>query len=71
MYDRLFSRNSITSKALAILPSYKVFREKYTFLQKSQWWSREQLEEYQLQQLGKVLKHPMRMCHCRKVFSCL
>jgi phenylacetate-CoA ligase len=35
----------------------KVFRETYKFLQESQWWSKEQLEEYQLQQLSKLLHH--------------
>lgn len=35
----------------------KVFRETYRILQESQWWSREQLEEYQLQQLEKLLSH--------------
>ena len=35
----------------------KVFRETYKFLQESQWWSKEQLEEYQLQQLSKLLQH--------------
>lgn len=35
----------------------KVFRESYKFLQESQWWSKEQLEEYQLQQLSKLLHH--------------
>lgn len=57
MYERLYTQNSITAKALAILPSYKTFRKTYKFLQKSQWWSREQLEEYQLQQLSKLLNH--------------
>ena len=35
----------------------KVFRETYDFLQKSQWWSREQLEEYQLGLLSTLLQH--------------
>jgi phenylacetate-CoA ligase len=35
----------------------KVFRETYAFLQESQWWSKEQLEEYQLEQLSKLLEH--------------
>ncbi len=35
----------------------KVFRETYAFLQESQWWSRERLEEYQLEQLSKLLHH--------------
>ena len=70
MYDRLYSQNSITSKALAILPSYKTFRDTYKFLQKSQWWSREQLEEYQLQQLGKLLIHAYEnVPYYRKVFD--
>ena len=35
----------------------KVFWETYNFLPESQWWSREQLEEYQLEQLSKLLHH--------------
>ena len=35
----------------------KVFRDTYAFLQESQWWSREQLQEYQLEQLSKLLRH--------------
>ena len=35
----------------------KVFQETYKFLQESQWWGKEQLEEYQLEQLSKLLNH--------------
>mgnify|MGYP001104137220 CR=1 FL=1 len=35
----------------------KVFWNTYNFLQESQWWSKEKLEEYQMQQLEKLLKH--------------
>lgn len=35
----------------------KVFWETYNFLQESQWWSREKLEEYQIQQLSRLLRH--------------
>lgn len=35
----------------------KVFWDTYNFLQESQWWSREKLEEYQMQQLSKLLHH--------------
>ena len=35
----------------------KVFWKTYNFLQESQWWSREKLEEYQMQQLNKLLHH--------------
>lgn len=44
----------------AILPRVrygKVFWQTYNFLQKSQWWSKEKLEEYQMQQLETLLKH--------------
>lgn len=37
----------------------RVFRETYAFLQESQWWSREKLEEYQMrwsQKFGQVVK---------------
>jgi phenylacetate-CoA ligase len=33
----------------------KVFRDTYKFLQQSQWWSREQLEEYQFSKLKELL----------------
>ena len=32
----------------------EVFRETYAFLQELQWWSREKLEEYRLEQLSKL-----------------
>lgn len=35
----------------------KVFWETYQFLQKSQWWSKEKLEDYQMQQLIKLLNY--------------
>ena len=35
----------------------KVFWDTYNFLQESQWWSKEQLEEYQMRQLEKLMKH--------------
>ena len=48
----------------------KVFRETYAFLQESQWWSREQLEEYQLEQLSKLLHHAYEnVPYYRRVFD--
>lgn len=35
----------------------KVFWDTYNFLQESQWWSREKLENYQMQQLSRLLRH--------------
>lgn len=48
----------------------KVFRETYAFLQESQWWSRERLEEYQLAQLSKLLDHAYEnVPYYRRVFD--
>jgi len=46
-----------------------VFRETYKFLQESQWWSNEQLEEYQLEQLSKLLHHAYENVPYRRVFD--
>lgn len=48
----------------------KVFWDTYNFLQESQWWSKEKLEEYQMQQLEKLLKHAYKnVPYYRKVFD--
>lgn len=39
------------------LLNYNTYRKTYNFLKKSQWWSREKLEKYQLEQLNKLLNH--------------
>jgi len=44
----------------------KVFWETYDFLQESQWWSREKLEEHQMQQLS-TLGIPLGFCWKRGV----
>ena len=47
----------------------KVFRETYAFLHESQWWSKEQLEEYRLQQLSTLLQHAYENVPRGKVIS--
>ena len=48
----------------------KVFWDTYNFLQESQWWSKEKLEEYQMQQLEKLLKHAYEnVPYYRRVFN--
>jgi len=48
----------------------RVFWETYNFLQESQWWSKEKLEEYQMQQLGKLLHHAYEnVPYYRRVFD--
>lgn len=57
IFHKFSIRNPITSDAIKIITHYKTFRNKYIFLQKSQYWNKEQLEEYQLKQLKKLLIH--------------
>lgn len=46
------------------------FKDTYNFLQKSQWWTKEQHEEYQMRQLEKLLKHAYENVeYYRKVFD--
>lgn len=48
----------------------KVFWETYNFLQESQWWSKEKLQEYQMQQLSKLLHHAYEnVPYYRRVFD--
>ena len=48
----------------------KVFWDTYNFLQESQWWSKEQLEEYQMTELEKLLKHAYEnVPYYRRVFD--
>jgi len=48
----------------------KVFWNTYNFLQESQWWSKEKLEEYQMRELEKLLKHAYEnVPYYRRVFD--
>jgi len=48
----------------------KVFWDTYNFLQESQWWSREKLEEYQMRQLSNLLHHAYKnVPYYQKVFN--
>jgi len=48
----------------------KVFWDTYNLLKESQWWSREKLEDYQMQQLQKLLNHAYEnVPYYRRVFD--
>ncbi|MHA1380800.1 MAG: phenylacetate--CoA ligase family protein [Candidatus Helarchaeota archaeon] len=48
----------------------KTFWKTYTFLKESQWWAKEKLEEYQMQQLEKLLNHAYEnVPYYRRVFD--
>lgn len=48
---------SYSLEAIHLLLHMKLFFKTYTFLKKSQWWTKEQIETYQQQQLQKLLVH--------------
>lgn len=50
-------KDSVSVKAMGLFFSYGSFRSTYNFLKKSQYWSLEELENYQLVQLGDLLDH--------------
>jgi phenylacetate-CoA ligase len=46
------------------------FRNTYAFLKESQWWSKEKLEEYQMRELEKLLKHAYEnVPYYRRIFN--
>jgi phenylacetate-CoA ligase len=57
MWERLFNKDTVIGSALTTILYHKYYRRTYSLLQKSQWWSQEQLEQYQLAQLNKLLHH--------------
>lgn len=61
---------SITAKAISLLPAFPAFWKTYRLLKKSQWWSREQLAEYQMRQLSKLLNHAYQnVPYYKKIFD--
>lgn len=66
----MVNEDSITLKAFRLMFSYKTFRDTYNFLKKSQKWDKEKLEEYQLEQLNKLLEHSYEnVPYYRRVFN--
>ena len=55
--ERILSNYSVNAMAFKTAWYFNTFRKTYTFLKKSQWWSKEQLEAYQFQQLRTLLFH--------------
>ncbi|MDN7026086.1 phenylacetate--CoA ligase family protein [Methanoculleus sp. FWC-SCC1] len=70
LLERFSAANPLTLKALSLLPSYRVFRDTYTLLQRSQRWSREDLEAYQRAELARLLEHAYEhVPYYRRVFD--
>ena len=60
----------LTVQALSLIPSYRIYREMYTLLGESQWWSREKLLAYQAEALSRLLDHTYaNVPYYRRVFD--
>lgn len=57
MHFKASGGTSVTSEAVMMILNYPIFKKTYRFLKESQNWSREKLEEYQLEQLKKLINH--------------
>jgi phenylacetate-CoA ligase len=73
MYRRLKAlrlENSVTMRALHILPTYSAYKRTYTLLQQSRQWSREELAAYQARALSRLLDHAYEnVPYYRRVFE--
>ena len=56
-WDQALLSTTANAEYKLLLFNYNTYRKTYKFLKKSQWWSREQLEKYQLEQLNILLNH--------------
>jgi len=66
----LFDCDVITRKALKFLRYANIFWKTYNFLKRSQWWDRDRLEDYQLEQLSNLLEHAYKnVPFYRKIFD--
>jgi phenylacetate-CoA ligase len=62
--------DSVTARALRILPAYSAYRKTYSLLQQSRRWSKEELEAYQMQALSRLLDHAYEnVPYYRRVFE--
>ena len=67
---QVFGKTSYIGIAQRLLFHYKIFKDTYEFLNKSQWWNQEQLKEYQQEQLEELLNHTYtHVPYYRKIFN--
>jgi phenylacetate-CoA ligase len=61
--------NSVTARALRILPAYSAYKKTYALLRESRRWSREELTAHQARALSRLLDHAYRnVPYYRRVF---
>jgi phenylacetate-CoA ligase len=62
--------DSLTIRALDLLPAYSAYKKTYALLQQSRWWSREELAAYQAAALSRLLDHAYaNVPYYRRVFD--
>ncbi|MDR9816618.1 MAG: phenylacetate--CoA ligase family protein [Candidatus Methanoculleus thermohydrogenotrophicum] len=73
IYQRLkafLPGNSLTVQALDLLPAYSAYKNTYTLLRQSRWWSQEKLAAYQAEALSRLLDHAYEnVPYYRRVFN--
>jgi len=73
IYQRLKAlrpEDSLTIRALDLLPAYSAYKKTYALLQQSRWWSREELAAYQAAALSRLLAHAYtNVPYYRRVFD--
>jgi len=57
VWDRVLTSYSLNSAALKVVRYYGTFRRLYAFLEESQWWSKDHIQDYQLEQVRALLHH--------------
>ncbi|MDD3933166.1 MAG: phenylacetate--CoA ligase family protein [Methanoculleus sp.] len=68
--EKVCDRDSFTTRALGILPSYNIYKKTYTLLRQSRQWSREELAAYQAEALSRLLDHAYEnVPYYRRVFE--
>jgi phenylacetate-CoA ligase len=72
IWESFFNKDTVNGSVLTTVIYYKNYRKTYSFLQKSQWWAQERLEQFQLAQLHKLLHHAYdNVPYYRKIFDSL
>lgn len=70
LWERFFDKDTVVGSVLTTILYQKNYRDIITLLQKSQWWSSTQLEEYQFAKLSKLLHHAYdNVPYYRKLFE--
>jgi len=57
LWERFFNNDSVSETVLSSLLHYRHFHGLLSLLKKSQWWTSEQLIEYQNERLRKLITH--------------